>query len=45
MTRIEMMYTLTVTEKDVTGIGLPMLKADSRQSSCGFFIGCSYALR
>lgn len=40
-----LMYTDNVTEKDVTGIGLPMLKADSRQSPCGFFIGYSYALR
>ena len=40
-----MRYTDNVTEKDVTGIGLPMLKADSRQSPCGFFIGYSYALR
>ena len=35
------MYTHSVAEKDVTGIGVPSRKADSRQSLCGFFIGYS----
>ena len=35
------MYTSLVTEKDVTGIGVPSRKADSRRSRSGFFIGYS----
>ena len=35
-----MMYTSTVTGKDVTGIGVPSLEgAQPPKSLCGFFIG------